>query len=88
MKASKHRPGCPRGGSLDGLLPGLDLGIPCQEEGHTHTDSGKEHLHEVSFAAASRHRCVISGTGRPSMSASVASRASLPFRPLPLELAS
>lgn len=34
MKASKHRPGCPQGGSLDVLLPRLNLG---------NTMSGRSH---------------------------------------------
>lgn len=79
MKASKHRPGCPQGGSLDVLLPRLNLGIPCQEEGHTQTDSGEEHVPVVSFAAASPAQvCDLQGR-RSKHIGSAASRAPLPF---------
>lgn len=39
MKASKHQPMCPKGGSPNVLLPWLNQGKLCQEEGHTLTDS-------------------------------------------------
>lgn len=88
MKASKHRPGCPQGGSLDVLLPRLNLGIPCQEEGPTQTDSGEEHVPVVSFATASPAQVCVLG-GRRSKHIGLRGLQSSPTRhPLSLELAS
>lgn len=88
MKASKHRPGCPQGGSLDVLLPRLNLGTSCQEEGHTQTDSGEEHLHVVSFAAASPAQ-VCDLWGRQAKHICLLGlQSSITLHPLSLELAS